>query len=171
MLAQKILVLGPYGAGKTNFSNELSTLLKIPVFHLDRYYWLSNWQTPKLDKWIAINRKLTMGKTWILDGNYIKTLDIRINEADLIIYLDINRWRSLYRIIKRTLLNLGKRRADLPEGCTDNINLRFFLSVLFFNEKIKPLILRKIEMKQCQRKLIVHRSDAKSFKLKYLQYL
>lgn len=168
---QKILVLGSYGAGKTKFSNDLSLLLKIPVFHLDRYYWLSGWKSPNLDDWITINTKLIMEQNWILDGNYLKTLDIRINEADLIIYLEVNRWLSFYRVTRRTLLNLGKNRADLPDGCKDKISLRFFLSVLFFNDKIKPLIFKKIEKNQAQRKLIVYHSDAKSFYFKYLQRL
>jgi uridine kinase len=46
LFMKKILVLGAYGSGKTKFSSELGALLQIQVFHLDRYYWLSEWKVP-----------------------------------------------------------------------------------------------------------------------------
>lgn len=168
---KKLLVLGPYGAGKTKFSSELSESLNIPVFHLDRFFWLRDWETPSKEKWEAINKNITIQKEWIIDGNYIKTLDIRIIEADIIIYLDVNRWVAFYRVIRRTLLNLRKSRADLPDECKDKIDLRFFLSVLKFNDIIKPLIFKKIKINMAQNKLIVYNSNAKSFFINYLQSL
>jgi adenylate kinase family enzyme len=126
-------------------------------------------ESSDLEEWIAINRKLIAGEEWIIDGNYLKTLDLRIKESDAIIYLKINIWLCFYRVIKRTLWNLGKKRADLPDGCIEKINFSFFISTLFFNEKIRPLIFRRIEENQGYSKLIIHSSDAKNFCHKYLR--
>ena len=163
---RRILVLGAYGSGKTTFSSELSDLIEIPVYHLDRYYWKKKWQTPSMGEWLEINKNIVMQNEWIIEGNYLKTLDYRMQECDIIIYLESNAWLCFYRVIKRTLLNLGKQRPDLPDGCIDRINYNFLKSVLLFNKNTKPLIFRRI--KRYNHKLFIHNSTAKDFVLKVL---
>lgn len=162
----KILVLGPYGSGKSTFSSELSELIRIPVYNLDCYYWKKNWQKPSLEEWIEINKNIVRQNEWIIEGNYLKTLDYRIQECDTIIYIESNTWISFYRVIKRTLLNLGKQRYDLPEGCFDRVNFNFLKAVILFNKNVKPIIFRRI--KRYNHKLLIHNSTAKDFVLKFL---
>jgi adenylate kinase family enzyme len=45
---KKILVLGAPGSGKTFCALELSKKLNIPVYHLDSYYYKSNWVVASL---------------------------------------------------------------------------------------------------------------------------
>ena len=40
---------------------------------------------------------------WIIDGNYKNTFDIRLQNADSVIWLDYKMPKVLYRILKRTL--------------------------------------------------------------------
>ena len=41
---KRIIVIGGNGSGKTTFSLELAKKLKIPLIHLDQYFWKGNWE-------------------------------------------------------------------------------------------------------------------------------
>ncbi len=63
----------------------------------------------------------------IIDGNFRRTLSIRLAEADTIIFLDISRYRCLYNVIKRQWSYWGKDRLDMPPGCPAKFDKNFFL--------------------------------------------
>ena len=76
----KIIVIGCGGAGKSTFSRKLSNLLDIPVYHLDKLFWNKGWiETPQKEFNKKIKEVISKDK-WIIDGNYIKTIDIRAKE-------------------------------------------------------------------------------------------
>ena len=88
---KRIIVLGSTGSGKTVLSNSISKRTGIPVVHLDKEYWLPNWGRPTQDEWIEKLSTLVNNEEWIMDGNYIESLDERLKQADLVIVLDIEK--------------------------------------------------------------------------------
>lgn len=108
---RRIAVVGNCGSGKSTFAKELGRRLHLPVIHLDREYWNPGWVETPQEEWAAKQQALLSGKEWILDGNYASTLDLRFAAADLVIFLDINRFVCLWSITRR----MGKKRSDLPE--------------------------------------------------------
>ncbi|MCB9036271.1 MAG: hypothetical protein H6557_06570 [Lewinellaceae bacterium] len=46
--------------------------------HLDQHYWKPDWEETDPEEWRATVQKLTDKPTWIIDGNYGGTIDIRI---------------------------------------------------------------------------------------------
>lgn len=52
-------------------------------------------------KWVKTVKSLADKPKWIIDGNYGRTMDIRIEKADTIIYLDFSTKKCLWRITKR----------------------------------------------------------------------
>lgn len=113
----KIAVIGSGGSGKSTFSRKLGNILNLPVYHLDTMYWNPGWiETPK-DKWESVVRELADNDQWIIDGNYRSTMDIRLNSADTIIFLNMSTLLCTYRIIKRRFMFKGKKRPDMTEGC------------------------------------------------------
>ena len=81
---RKVLVVGSGGAGKSVFASRLGALLKIPVLHLDRFYWRSGWnETPK-DQWLKTVDGLLQRDAWIMDGNYSGTLAMRVDACDTV---------------------------------------------------------------------------------------
>ena len=81
---------------------------------------------------------------WILDGNFGGSLEIRLNNADTIIFLDFNRFVCIYGVIKRWLTNFGKTRPDMPEGCPEKIDFEFLKWIWQFPSKSRPNIIEKI---------------------------
>ena len=88
---RKVLVIGSGGAGKSTLARHLGELLHIDVIHLDALSWHPGWtETPRAE-WRKIIEGLLRRDAWIIDGNYSNTLDIRLEECDTVIFLDIAR--------------------------------------------------------------------------------
>ncbi|MDW4066456.1 hypothetical protein QI274_00820 [Staphylococcus saprophyticus] len=81
----KVMVVGSSGSGKSTFSRQLSKILKVPVYHLDMYFWKPNWQMMRYYEQIKIHKQLIQNNKWIIDGNDSSLFDEKINEADTII--------------------------------------------------------------------------------------
>lgn len=126
---KKIIVIGSGGAGKSTFSRRLGEVTGIPVIHLDQLYWRPNWEKTPAPEWEATVAELVNGETWIMDGNFGGTREIRMRAADTIIFLDIPRRVCLYRVIKRAITYHGNNRPDMAAGCNERIDLEFLLWV------------------------------------------
>ena len=142
-MINRILIIGSPGAGKSTLARSLSQKLGLEIIHLDQYYWKENWQESKRTDWEETIKKLIQKDQWIMDGNYGDTMDIRINRADSIIYLDFPTRVTLFRIIKRIIKYHGKVRPDMPAGCKERFEFDFLHYVAIFRLTRKKGILKK----------------------------
>lgn len=161
---KKIIVIGCGGAGKSTFSRKISKKLNIPVYHLDKIFWNKGWIETQQEKFDSDVKEILTKDKWIVDGNYLRTLDMRSEKADTIIFINMPTYLCLYRIIKRRLMYIGKSRPDMAEGCPEGIDFDFFKWVLTYNKKIRPNILSKLESYK-DKKIIIfnNRKDIKDF--------
>lgn len=117
-VGRRVVVTGLAGAGKSTFSRALSAKTGLPVIHLDLHFWQPGWTEPSEDEWFATQRALLAGDEWIADGNYHESLDLRLERADTVIYLDTPWWLCSARAFVR-----GIRRpagTQMPDGCADS---------------------------------------------------
>lgn len=108
---QRIMIIGSSGSGKTALSQLLSKKFNLPLYHLDLFFWKPNWVPTPDEEWKAFIKKLVKEDKWILDGNFTSTLDLRIQHADTIIFIDLPRALRLYRVVKRRLMK-NRERPD-----------------------------------------------------------
>lgn len=141
---KKILIIGSAGSGKTTFSLKLSEIINLPIIHLDREYWLPNWEKPKQDDWFKKVNQLVNNDEWIMDGNYRSSLDIRLQKADMVIFLDYKRSTCVKGVLKRIFKYHKKQRNDLTEGCIDKLDFAFLKWVYDFKKKYRPEIVEKL---------------------------
>jgi len=95
---KKIMLIGSGGSGKSTLSKKIGEILNVPVYHLDQIFWKPGWGPTPEKEWDNLLRELVKKEKWIIDGNYSKTLDIRLKEADTVIFLDMPRYLTIYRI-------------------------------------------------------------------------
>ena len=117
-VARRVLVTGIAGAGKSTFSRALSERTGLPVIHLDVHFWKPGWVPTPDDEWRATQRRLLAGAEWIADGNYPDTLDVRLERADTVVFID-----TPWSICARRAFVRGIRRPvgfELPAGCHES---------------------------------------------------
>ena len=159
-MMERVMVIGCCGAGKSTLTRKLKSILKLPVIHLDQYYWKPNWvETPK-DEWCKTVQSLAEQPKWIIDGNYGGTMEIRLEKADTVIFLDYPTWRCMLRVIKRIIKYKGKVRPDMVEGCRERFDIDFLHYVLVFNLTRRKSILQKIRKFEDGFNLVVLKNDS-----------
>src|SRR5687768_9451090 len=129
---QRILVIGPCGAGKSTAAAELGRLLDLPVHHLDRLHWRAGWVEGSREELVEELAPIVAGERWLIDGNYGGTMAERLERADTVVYLDYPTWLCLWRASKRVWRYRGRARPDMAPGCPERFDLEFFLYILTF---------------------------------------
>jgi adenylate kinase family enzyme len=112
-LGRRVLVDGLAGSGKSTFSHALSVRMGLPLIYLDLHYWQPGWVRPSEREWREKQRRLLAGDAWIADGNYLETLDLRLERADTVVLLDTPWWICAGRAFVRGF----RKPGELPEGC------------------------------------------------------
>ena len=131
---ERILIIGCGGAGKSTLARQLGEKTGLPVVHLDQLFWHPGWVESTKDE---IDAKIMeeLGKPrWIMDGNYNRTLPMRLEKCDTVIYLDFSRVACMFGVLKRILTTFGTVRPDMAEGCPERFDLDFLKWVWNFNK-------------------------------------
>lgn len=139
---RRVSIIGSGGAGKSTLASQLGNILGLPVIYLDREHWKSGWQETPKNEWRRRVEEIVAGETWITDGNYGATMEIRLAASDTIIYLDYPRRVCIYRAIKRWVRYRNQTRPDMAEGCTEKFNLEFLEWLWQFPTRSRPRIER-----------------------------
>lgn len=153
---KKVIIIGCGGAGKSTLARQLGEVLNIKVHHLDALYWKPGWTTTDKGEWKVTLAKIIAEETWIMDGNFGSTMEMRAQAADSIIFLDYSTPRCLYGIIKRRIKYHGKSRPDMTEGCEEKLDWEFVKWVAQYKRKKAPMIIRKLDEFRNQGKEIYH---------------
>jgi adenylate kinase family enzyme len=107
------------GAGKSTFARALAAKTGLGVIVLDVHFWRPAWTEPTEDEWRCQQIGLLAGDDWIAEGNYHATLDLRLERADTVVFLDTPWWVCAWRAIVR---GVSRRPAgfELPPGCGES---------------------------------------------------
>ncbi len=141
---KKIVIIGSSGAGKSTLARELGSILKMKVFHLDRYFWQRGWKRETRDTRMDILQDFVREKQWIIEGSYLSSSELHLHEADTIIFLDIPPLLCLWRLTKRHLAYRRRSRRDIPEGSTDKLTMSHILKVVTFPLEDRRTIKQKL---------------------------
>lgn len=107
---KKIIIIGCPGSGKTTFAQRLRDKTGLPLYFLDAI-----WHRPDKTHISREEFDIRLGEilkldSWIIDGNYSRTLERRIMACDTIILFDLDTEVCLSGAISR----LGQKRPDMP---------------------------------------------------------
>ena len=132
---KKIIVIGSPGAGKSIFSKKLKDITNLPLYHLDMIYHKNDGTHITKEELEEKLKEILKKDNWIIDGNYQRTLEMRIKECDTIFLLDF----PVDICILGAKSRIGTKREDLPwiEGKLDE---QFEKSIIDFPKEKLPQI-------------------------------
>lgn len=159
---KRIAIIGCSGSGKSTLAQHIGAILDIPVTHLDTIFWQPEWVKTPRDEWRRIQEELIKPESWIIDGHYESTLDIRMAAADTIIFLDYPRLLCLYRALKRRIQYAGKTRPDLASGCPEKIDWELIQWIWAYPSTARPQALQKLEHYATGRTIIILQNPAEA---------
>ncbi len=128
---KKVIIVGINGAGKSYFSKKLAEKTGLPLVHLDNLYWRDNWEKVSREEFDSLLEKELARDEWIIDGNFQRTMERRMDECNTVFYFDFSTFRGLCGVIGRMIKN--EPRDDIGGNNTNRFNLPFIRDVITFN--------------------------------------
>lgn len=100
---ERILIIGCSGSGKTRMARAMGAKLGLPVVHLDQLWWKPNRENVTVEEFDEKLDAILETRKWIIDGNFSRTMPMRLQSCDTIVYLDYSRWACLLGMLQRVL--------------------------------------------------------------------
>ena len=110
MKMQKVIVIGCPGSGKTTFAEKLRDKIGFPLYYLDAIWHKPDRTHISREEYDARLAEILALDSWIIDGNYSRTIESRISVCDTVFLFDLPVEVCLDGAISR----LGKKRYDMP---------------------------------------------------------
>lgn len=153
---KRIMVIGiSAGVGKSTFARKLGESLQIEVYHLDAYYWKPGWVEASDEDFKNSQKEMVKQEQWIIDGNYGSSFDVRVEQADTLIYLQLSLFTCLYRVVKRWIMNYGRTRSDLGEECPEKLDWKFIKFIITTYNSRKMVMHKRFDTLQASNKNII----------------
>lgn len=149
----KIIIIGSPGAGKSTFARKLRDTTGIPLYYLDMLWHKPDQTTISREEFDAKLNKILKQNSWIIDGNYQRTLEARIKECDTVFLMDF----PLDVCISGAESRIGKKREDLP-WIESEFDKEFKQWIIDFSKKQLPQIYKTIEKYRNNKDIIIFKS-------------
>ncbi len=107
---KKVMVIGCPGSGKSTFSRALHQVTGLPLYHLDMLNWNGDKTTVPKAVFIERLKDVIQGDSWIIDGNYGSTMELRMNACDTVFFLDY----PVEVCLDGVMCRKGQPRSDMP---------------------------------------------------------
>lgn len=131
----RVIVIGCPGAGKSTFSRKLAEKTGLPLYYLDMIWHRPDCTVIGRDEFDRRLDKIVGEDEWIIDGNYARTLPIRLAHCDTVFFFDI----PLEQCIEGAKSRLGKERVDMP-WIDEQLNPNFLQWIIDFPRDVVPEI-------------------------------
>lgn len=135
---KRVIVIGCPGSGKSTFSRALQHKTGLPLVYLDMLNWNADRTTVPREVFRRRLHEAITEESWIIDGNYSSTMELRLAACDTVFFLDYPREVCMEGILSRR----GTVRPDMPwvEDPSD-VDEEFVEFVKNFEAESRPMVL------------------------------
>ncbi len=149
----KVIVIGCPGSGKTTFAEKLRECTALPLYYLDAIWHKPDKTHIPREAFDERIQEIFQTNEWIIDGNYGRTIEMRLKECDTVFLFDLPVEVCLQGATER----LGKGRYDLP-WIEEELDPEFEVFIKEFSEKSLPGIYELIEKYKAEKQVIIFKS-------------
>ena len=149
----KIIVIGCPGSGKTTFAEKLRDKLDLNLFYLDAIWHKPDRTHISRDEFDSRLAEILSLDSWIIDGNYSRTIGMRLKECDTVFMFDLPTEVCIQGATER----IGKGRYDLPWLETE-LDPEFLQFIKDFPQDTLPYIYELLEKYKDKKEIIIFRS-------------
>lgn len=108
---KRIYILGNAGSGKTYLAKKLSKILKIQDYNLDDIFFYRKYDKKRSEKnREKLFKSIYKKKKWIIEGGYLSWIEEGIKKSDLVIFIEVPFYKTIYRVFKRFKKRKGKHK-------------------------------------------------------------
>ena len=150
---KKIIVIGCPGSGKTTFSEKLKDKTELPLFYLDAIWHKADRTHISREEFDERLAQILALDEWIIDGNYSRTIECRIEASDTMFLFDLPTDVCLEGAIAR----LGTKRIDMPWIDTE-LDPKLKEQIEKFRTEILPEIYELLEKYKGGKKIVIFTS-------------
>lgn len=158
---KKVIVIGCAGSGKSCFARALAEKTALPLYHLDRIWWRedgTNVDRAELDERLA---EILALDEWIIDGNYQRTMEKRMEACDTVFFFDIDVEDCIEGIKARR----GKERPDMPwKDAPEDADEEFMAFVKSYNTENRPRVCELLD-KYKEKNIVTFKTRAQADEL------
>jgi adenylate kinase family enzyme len=128
----RVNVVGCSGSGKSTLSRRLCERLNHPYFEMDALFWKKDWTESCDEEFFPRLEKALSRETWVLDGNYDRTIPIKWDKVTAVIWVDYSFARTLAQAVCRAL----RRAWSGEEIWPDTGNRESFVRTFFTEDSV-----------------------------------
>lgn len=159
-LMKRVIVLGSPGAGKSTFARKLRDRTGLPLYYLDKIWHLPDRTHISREAFDEKLADILKTDQWIIDGNYRRTIEMRLSCCDTVFLLDYPPDVCLEGAKAR----IGRQREELP-WLEEELDEGLRQSILDFPDTKLPQIYQLLERYSGEKEIDIFRSreDAEDY--------
>lgn len=150
---KKVIVVGCPGSGKSTFARKLQEKTGLPLYYLDMIWHKPDKTTLTKEEFDEKLHRLIARDEWIIDGNYSRTLEPRLQACDTAFVLDL----PLEVCLAGAQARVGTKRIDMPWEETE-LSQEFLNYILSFSQQQLPRLLQLAQQYSSQKQVVFFRS-------------
>lgn len=150
---KRVIVIGCPGSGKTTFAEKLNKITGLPLYYLDAiWHKLDKTHIPR-EEFDRRLLEILATDEWIIDGEYGRTVEMRLKECDTVFLFDLPAEVCLQGVTNR----LGKKRYEMP-WIEKELDPEFETYIKDFANDSLPRLYELIEKYGTEKQVIIFKS-------------
>lgn len=149
----KIIIIGSPGSGKSTFARKLRDITNLPLYYLDMLWHKKDRTNISREEFDEKLEKILKKDKWIIDGNYQRTIEMRLKECDTVFLMDY----PLEVCLSGAEERVGKKREDLP-WIEEKVDEEFKKIIVDFSKNKLPQIYKLLEKYQKNKNIVIFKS-------------
>ena len=150
---KKVIVVGCPGSGKSTFARKLQEKTGLPPYYLGMIWHKPDKTTLTKEEFDEKLHRLIARDEWIIDGNYSRTLEPRLQACDTAFVFDL----PLEVCLAGAQARVGTKRIDMPWEETE-LSQEFLNYILSFSQQQLPRLLQLARQYSSQKQVVFFRS-------------